>query len=133
MILSAICQRLNKKNLLDKLVTLPSQNEQLQCSNQYEDMKGFPGVIGMIDGSHIQIHKPNERGQDYYNRKDFYSVVLQGVVGKDLKFVDVFTGWPGKLHDARVFRKSQLFAQGRALPEKLQEPNGVHFKVQLTI
>ena len=105
------------KNLLEKFINWPSQNEQLQCSKHYEDIKGFPGVIGMIDGSHIQIRKPKERGQDYYNRKDFYSVILQGVVGKDLRFVDVLTGWPGKVHDARVFRNSPLFTQGRAVRE----------------
>ena len=27
----------------------------------------------------------------------------------DMKFIDVFCGFPGSLHDARVFRESPLF------------------------
>ena len=35
---------------------------------------------------------PSERGIDYYNRKDFYSIVLQAVVREDLRFIDIFAG-----------------------------------------
>ena len=75
----------------------------------------FPGVIGMIDGTRIEIEQPSERGYDYYNRKDYYSIVLQAVVCEDLRFTNVYTGWPGKVHDARIFQRSPLFATGQDL------------------
>lgn len=59
--------------------------------------------------------KPHERGFDYYNRDRYYSVVLQGVVREDLRFIDVYTGFPGKVHDARVFRASPLYQNGQNL------------------
>lgn len=80
----------------------------------YWDLKGFPGVVGMIDGTHISITKPAERGIDYFNRKDYYLVVLQAVVMEDLRFIDAFAGFPGKVHDARIFHNSPLFVNGQA-------------------
>jgi hypothetical protein len=68
----------------------------------------------MIDGSHIKIKQPYKRGYDYYNKNNEYSVVLQAVVREDLRFTDVFTGYPGKVHDARVFRESPLYQSGQA-------------------
>ena len=35
----------------------------------YEASHGFPGVVGMIDGTHIAIRMPAERRVEYYNRK----------------------------------------------------------------
>src|SRR2546425_503935 len=53
-------------------------------------MSGFPGVVGAIDGSHIPIKAPTKYPADYFNRKHFYSIVLQAVCDHDGKFIDVF-------------------------------------------
>lgn len=45
----------------------------------FKKVSSFPQVVGAIDGSHIPIAAPNEYANDYYNRKQFHSVVLQGV------------------------------------------------------
>ena len=34
---------------------------------------------------------------------------LQVVCDNDMKFTDVYCGWPGAVHDARVLRNSPLF------------------------
>ena len=62
----------------------------------------FPQTVGAIDGSHIPILKPVDCPSDYYNRKGFYSVIVQAVVDSRGLFIDVNIGWPGKVHDARV-------------------------------
>lgn len=67
---------------------------------------GFPNVIGCIDGTHIPIKQPHI---DYYNRKGFHSVILQGVCNSNKLFIDIFAGWPGASYDARVWRQSPLF------------------------
>ena len=46
---------------------------------------------------------------DYVNRKDFYSIILQGFVDSNYLFKDVYVGWPEKVHDSRVFKNSPLY------------------------
>ena len=50
---------------------------------------------------------------DYYSRKQNYTVNTQAVVGADLVFLDIATGFPGSFHDARVLRSTSLFAQAK--------------------
>lgn len=101
--------------LTEKIIVWPTQDEKEEMKQMYQDLKNFPGVTGMIDGTHIQIKKLADRGFDYYNRKDYYSVIFQAVVREDGRFTHIFTGWPGKVHDAKVFRSSPLYENGRLL------------------
>lgn len=103
------------EKLLEKVVLWPSPEEQQEMKDMFLELKGFPGIVGMIDGSHITIRKPKERGVDYYNRKDYYSIVLQAVVREDLRFTHLYAGWPGKVHDARIFRCSSLQTNGQEM------------------
>ena len=118
---STVCVAIRKlllfvsENLLDKLIVWPSEAAQRECSEHYHESKRFPGVIGMVDGTHIQIRRPKERGIDYYNRNYYYSIILQGVVNEKMEFINVYTGWPGKVHNARVFQNSPLYESGSAL------------------
>ncbi|XP_067212841.1 uncharacterized protein [Linepithema humile] len=71
--------------------------------------KGFPGVIGAIDGSHIRIDKPVEDANSYINRKQYFSIHVQGTVNHNLKFIDIFVGYPGSVYDARVLKNSSIY------------------------
>ena len=104
-----------REYLVDSLIVWPSRNEMQHISDMYMELKNFEGVVGMIDATHIPISKPKHRGIDYYNRKDYYSVILQAVVREDLRFTDIFCGFPGKVHDSRVFRNSPLYEKGARL------------------
>lgn len=68
----------------------------------------FPQIGGAIDGCHIPIITPQVHLADYYNRKGFYSVVLQAVVDHKYCFTDVCIGWLGRVHDARILDNSSL-------------------------
>lgn len=68
---------------------------------------GFPGVLGCVDGSYITVRTPAHKIKStYVNRHDIPSVTLQGICDFKRRFIDVFTGPPGKTHDSRVFRLS---------------------------
>lgn len=64
--------------------------------------------MGCIDGLHIPIPGPSDHRAAYINRKGFPSIQLQAVCDDNLRFLDVVAGWPGSVHDARVFRNSPL-------------------------
>ena len=51
-------------------------------------------------GATFQIKPPALNHSDYYNRKGWYSMVLQGVIDHEYLFRDVYVGWPGSVHDA---------------------------------
>jgi len=75
---------------------------------QLSQRNTFPGAFGAVDGCHIPIKTPLEHTDSYINRKSVASVVLQAVCTHDLQFIDVSTAWPGSMHDARIYRRSQL-------------------------
>ena len=58
---------------------------------------------------HTPIIAPKDKPLDYYNRKRYHSIVLQALVDHSYKFLDVYIGWPGSIHDARVLANSGLW------------------------
>ena len=75
---------------------------------EFQEISCFPQVVGAIDGSHIPIIAPKNDPNDYYNRKQFHSIVLQGVADAEGRFIHVSTGYAGSIHDARVLRMISL-------------------------
>ena len=76
----------------------PNNDEKQEIMSNFEDISGFTGVIGAIDGTQIYPHSPpppGKKGANYVNRKSFHSIILQA-------------GWPGRVNDARVFRNSKV-------------------------
>ena len=51
----------------------------MEINGKYEEIKNFPGLVGIIDGSRVPMRMPPDRGIDCYNRNDFYSIVFQAV------------------------------------------------------
>ena len=75
----------------------------------FESKWGFPQCAGAIDGSHIPVRAPTLNHTDYYNRKGWYSIIIQAVVDHNYIFRDVCIGRPGSVHDARVLANSTLY------------------------
>ncbi|XP_056104722.1 E3 ubiquitin-protein ligase TRIM21-like [Rhinichthys klamathensis goyatoka] len=91
---------------------IPSAAEVREIVRGFSDRWGFPQCAGVVDGTHICIMAPPHNPADYYNRKGFYSVILQGVVDQNMKFWDVNISWSGRVHDARV-SNSSLYERGQ--------------------
>ena len=81
----------------------------------FKKIEGFfqiskiPNVVAAIDGTHIPIKALQNNHEDYFNRKHFYSYVIQAVVNSHGLYLSISTGYPGSLHDARVLRLSEMF------------------------
>lgn len=95
--------------ITSEFVTWPSQNQAQSVVADFEAKSGFPGILVVIDGSHIPICCPKADGKPCHNKKQFYSVILQGVCDSNLVFVHCSAGEPGSAHDASVLRKSDVF------------------------
>lgn len=62
----------------------------------------FLGVVGAIDGCHINAKVPANQHESYINRKFFHSVILQGICNSRKILIDVFVGFPGSANDKRA-------------------------------
>ncbi|KAJ8683335.1 hypothetical protein QAD02_019127 [Eretmocerus hayati] len=88
------------------LITWPTEEESQETQAYYEEKNGIPGVEGMIDGSEIKINKPPSDAESYYNRKGFYSIKLQIICDHKRRIRHFHAGWPGSVHDARMYKNS---------------------------
>ena len=77
-------------------------------AQEFQDLHQIPYVVGAVDGSHIPIVAPRLHAPDYYNRKGFHSVLLQGVVSAKCLFWDFDIGWAGSMHDANLWGRSAI-------------------------
>ena len=100
--------------LLKRYIRIPTGPQAMDIVRGFEHQWGFPQCFGAIDGSHIPIIALKDSHADYYNRKGFYSIVLQALVDHQYRFLNVYTGWPGSVHDARVLLNSKVYARGEA-------------------
>ena len=92
-----------------KIISWPTKARQQEIS-RHLGCAGFPGIIGCVDGSHIEIIAPKTYPNSYINRKSYHSVLLQGVCDQKLLFTNVYTGEAGSIHDYTLYR-SDLFAK----------------------
>ena len=100
--------------LLQEYIRFPKSNELETTIRRFEQKWGVPQCVGAIDGSHIPVCAPANMHTDYYNRKGWYSMLVQAVVDPDYLFTDLNIGWPGSVHDARVLCHSQLYEQAQS-------------------
>jgi len=90
--------------------------------------------VGTIDGCLVPISAPNHLHADYCNRKGQYSILIQGAVDAKYHFVNVWVGWPGSVHDARVFVLSVLcneMEHKHILPNKTITVSGVQIPLYM--
>ena len=49
-------------------IRMPSSAEKATIKSQFFEFAHLPGVLGLVDGTHIRIQKPSEDEADYVNR-----------------------------------------------------------------
>ncbi|XP_067221935.1 putative nuclease HARBI1 [Chanodichthys erythropterus] len=105
-------------NILRRLITFPTPDDLEAVGAGFAQLAGSPAfsmVAGAIDGCHIRIKPPASDAACYFNRKLFHSVQLQAITDHKGKFLDIFVGYPGSVHDARVLKNSTVYT-GRLYP-----------------
>lgn len=66
-------------------------------------------MIGCIDCTHIKIRSPGGNTSEVYrNRKGFFSINVQIVVGPNLEFFNLVARWPGSTQDSFIYNNSSI-------------------------
>ena len=81
--------------LLKTYIKFPTGDNIDNVVSEFKAKWGVPQCFGAIDGTHIPVSVPSENHMDYYNRKGWYSMLIQGLVDANYCFLDICVGWPG--------------------------------------
>ena len=84
-------------------------DEDQEVMNDVEEEYHFPQIVGAVDGCHIEIKALPQDKEDYFNRKQYYSINLQETVNPQLHFQHIAVGFPERMHYSRVLRLSGIF------------------------
>lgn len=87
----------------------------------------FPNCVGAVDGKHIRLQKPSNSGSVFYNYKNYFSIVLLGVVDADYCFIAIDVGSYGANSDSNVLKNSSIGRRLKAdqlnIPKAQSLPN----------
>ncbi|XP_024529119.1 protein ALP1-like [Selaginella moellendorffii] len=103
------------------VIKFPTSSSDLKkVIDGFQGITKLPNVAGCIDGSQIEIERPWDDPEVYFKHHR-YSITLQAIVDSKKRFLDICCGWPGTVHDGRVWKNSS-FRQRVLLGEVLQQP-----------
>ncbi|KYQ49083.1 Putative nuclease HARBI1, partial [Trachymyrmex zeteki] len=91
------------------------ENKRLFKEAGYGDgVIGLPCIDGAIHCTHIRlVHSKFQGIEIYRNRKGYFSLNVQAVVGPRTEFLDIVPEWPGREHDSRIFQNSRIYMRYR--------------------
>lgn len=64
--------------------------------------------LGILDGTKVLINPSQKNKDSYIDRKGHFSISVQAVCNENRKFIDIFIGFPGSVHDSRIYKNSPL-------------------------
>ncbi|XP_037954770.1 protein ANTAGONIST OF LIKE HETEROCHROMATIN PROTEIN 1-like [Teleopsis dalmanni] len=126
------CQEVWKTLLPLYISALPLNSEEVQEQISGFERLGFPQCLGAIDTCHIKVKPEFDNADDYYNSKDWYSMVLFALVDFRCRFLYINVGNPGRVKDSDIFENSSLKQQldnCSVLEENSKVINGVKVPV----
>ncbi|KAJ8356291.1 hypothetical protein SKAU_G00190850 [Synaphobranchus kaupii] len=106
--------------ILPQIIRFPTGQELEMMGAGFACLAGSPAfqrTAGSIDVCHIRVVPPAGESQDYLNRKLFFSLQMQAVCDHRGKFLNVFTGYPGSVHDAQVLKCSDMYVHRQYPPQ----------------
>lgn len=96
-------------SLQGEAITWPDVDERREIGRRIQEKHGFPNCVGLIDGTLLPLaFKPIANGEDYYTRKANYAVHALITCDDVARVSDVVIGWPGSVHDKRVWTNGRL-------------------------
>ena len=103
-----VCQA-NWDEYGDEVVSNPTTAEGWkEIAASYSSRWNFHHVLGALDGKHIRIRCPANRGSQFYNYERYHSIVLLAHVDANYRFTWVQFGAPGAASDAQLWNELTL-------------------------
>jgi hypothetical protein len=84
----------------------PTNETCKEIAKDFHIHQNFPNCSGSIGGKHIGIKCPPNSSSQYFNYKQYHSIVLQAVLNANLKFVTAAVGAYGKQSNGGVVQYS---------------------------
>ncbi|XP_056001720.1 putative nuclease HARBI1 [Ostrea edulis] len=95
--------------MVQQFIRFPVQADQIRRNQEhFLQVAGFPGIVGSIDGTHVQIIAPSVDENEFINRHHYHSINVQVVFDASYKILDIVAKWPGSTYDSRILRESGL-------------------------
>ncbi|XP_055910547.1 putative nuclease HARBI1 [Eupeodes corollae] len=86
-----------------------SEEEKNEAKLHFFQQAGIPGIIGVVDGTHIKILAPKKADQHmYYNRKGYFSLNVMLVCDYRMRIRYADARHAGASHDSLVWNSSEL-------------------------
>ena len=94
----------------EQVLFWPESDERIEIANRIQTKFMFPNCVGITDGTLLPFElKPQLNGEDYFCRKSCYALHALITCDDTGRIRDVVIGWPGSVHDNRVWTTSDLF------------------------
>ncbi|KAI6695536.1 hypothetical protein NL676_023246 [Syzygium grande] len=88
----------------------PDASRMDEIKARFDAFCGLPNCCGAIDATHIIMTLPAvQTSDDWCDPANNYSMLLQGIVDNELRFLDIVTGLPGGMTGSRLLKFSGFF------------------------
>ena len=112
-----------RSNALEAILSLesrthfwPTTEERKATASRIKEKYKFPHCVGLIDGTLLPLaSKPQLHGENYLSRKRFYAIVMLVVCDDQSRIIYYHIGWPGSVHDNRVWRNCKLNLESESM------------------
>lgn len=104
-IIEDTCEKLWSR-LQPSYMSEPDERTWSHTPENFHKITHFPHCLGAVDGKHIRCEKPNCAGSEFYNYKQYHSLVLMAVADANYYFINVDIGAYGSSSDSTIFKNS---------------------------
>jgi len=100
------CTRAIIRTLQSQVISWPDDAERKIISKRFQDKYGFANCVGVVDGTVFPLaFKPRVYGEEYWYHKGGYSLHCLIICDDEMCILDYLVGYPGSVHDNRVWMK----------------------------